>query len=62
MDVQAARVLAYTILDRGSRRIDESQVLSGLSIVVLEEAMWRSLQQDQAQVGAWLLAQFPNRC
>ena len=60
VDVQAAQVLAYTIAERGSKRIDESQVLTGLSIAVLEEAMQRSRQQDQSQVGAWLLAQFQN--
>ncbi|MGJ3248763.1 MAG: Uma2 family endonuclease [Elainellaceae cyanobacterium] len=60
VDVRATQILAYTIADRGSRRIDASQVLAGLSIAVLEEAMRRSRQQDQAQVGAWLLAQFQN--
>lgn len=58
VDVQAAQILAYAIADRGSKRIDESQVLTGLTVAVLEEAMQRSRQQDQAQVGAWLLAEF----
>ncbi|WP_313898682.1 Uma2 family endonuclease [Roseofilum reptotaenium] len=58
VDVQLARILAYTIANRGSKRIDHSQVLTGLSIAVLEEAMQRSRQQERSQVGAWLLAQF----
>ena len=60
VDVQKTQVLAYAIADRGSKRIDESQVLTGLSIAVLEEAMQRSRQQDRAQVGSWLLEQFQN--
>jgi len=58
VDVQNAQILAYAIEDRGSRRINESQVLPGLGISVLENALCRSRQTDQSQVGAWLLTQF----
>lgn len=58
VDVQNIQVMAFAIADRGSRRITESQVFSGLAISVLEEALRRSRQMDQAQVGAWLLTQF----
>lgn len=58
VDVQNARVLAYAIADRGSKRIQVSQVLPGLTIAVLEEALRRSRETDQSQVGAWLLTQF----
>jgi Uma2 family endonuclease len=58
VDVEAAQMLAYAVGNRGSQRIDDSQVLPGLSMAVLEAALQRSRQQDQAQVGAWLLAQF----
>ncbi|MEM8639025.1 MAG: Uma2 family endonuclease [Cyanobacteria bacterium P01_G01_bin.54] len=57
-DVQAARVLAYQLAPQGSQRIEQSQVLTGLSMAVLAEAMQRSRRQDQAQVGAWLLGEF----
>lgn len=60
VDVPAAQILAYTMADRGSQRIDASLVLAGLDMAVLESAMPQSRQQDQAQVGAWLLAQFQN--
>ena len=58
VDVEAAQMLAYAVGNRGSQRIDDSQVLPGLSMAMLEAALQRSRQQDQAQVGAWLLAQF----
>jgi Uma2 family endonuclease len=58
LDVQNIQILAYAIADQGSRRIQESQVLPGLIIAVLEEALRRSRETDQSQVGAWLLAQF----
>ncbi|WNZ22905.1 Uma2 family endonuclease [Leptolyngbya sp. NK1-12] len=60
LDVQNAQVLAYAIADQGSRRIRESQVLPGLTIAVIEEALRRSRATDQSQVGAWLLTQFQS--
>lgn len=58
VDGQAAQVIAYQIHDRGSQRLNASQVLPGLAIVTLEEALRRSRESDQATVGAWLLTQF----
>lgn len=58
LDVQNIRVIAFAVRDRGSERITESRVLPGLAISVLEEALQRSRQTDQTQVGAWLLTQF----
>lgn len=58
VDVQNAQLLAYAVADQGSKRIQESQVLPGLTIAVLEEALRRSRETDQSQVGAWLLTQF----
>ncbi len=59
VDVQNIRVIAFAILvDGGSQRITQSQALPGLAISLLEEALRRSRQVDQTQVGAWLLAQF----
>ncbi len=51
--------MAFEILaDGGSRRIYQSQALPGLAISVLEEALVRSREADQSQVGNWLLTQF----
>lgn len=58
VDVQNTQIIAYTVADQGSKRIHVSQVLPGLTIAVLEEAMRRSRATDQSQVGAWLLTQF----
>jgi Uma2 family endonuclease len=60
VDVEKAEILAFQMIDRGSKRIDQSQVLSGLEISVLETALRQSRETDQSQVGAWLLTQFQN--
>lgn len=57
VDVKNLRVIAFAIADRGSRRLNESQVLQGLAISLLEETLQRGRQVDQALVGAWLLAE-----
>jgi Uma2 family endonuclease len=61
VDVQTAQILAYAIADQGSKRIQVSQVLPGLSIAVLEEALRRSRENDQSQVAAWLLTEFQQQ-
>jgi Uma2 family endonuclease len=61
VDVQNAQVLAYAMADQGSKRIQVSLVLPGLAISVLEEALRRSRETDQSQVGSWLLAQFQKK-
>lgn len=61
LDVQNAQILAYAIADQGSKRIQASQVLPGLTIALLEEMLQRSRETDQSQVGAWLLSQFQQK-
>ncbi|NEP84368.1 MAG: Uma2 family endonuclease [Okeania sp. SIO3B3] len=58
IDVQNVEVIAFTIANRGSQIINESQVLPGLAISLLQEALQRSRQENQAQVYAWLFSQF----
>ena len=58
VDVENTRILAFQIASSGSRRITESQVLPGLRMAVLTEALEMSRTMDQSEVGAWLLAQF----
>ena len=58
VDVQKAQLLAYSMTNQGSQRIQVSQVLSGLEVAVLEEVLQRSRQTNQAEVGAWLLSRF----
>jgi Uma2 family endonuclease len=58
VDVQNTLIYAFEIIDRGSRRIDNSLVLPNLSIATITEALNRSKEVDQAQVGQWLMSQF----
>jgi len=58
IDVQNVQIIAFEIQNRGSRRIDESQVLAGLNIALLEEALRRSRQMNHGKVSAWLLSEF----
>ena len=58
IDVQNVRVIAFAIENNGSRRIPESQVLPGLGMAVLQEALQQSRQMTQTEAIAWLLTQF----
>ena len=58
VDVKKAELIAFAIANGGSQRITESQVLPGLSMSLLEEALRRTRETDHGQVFSWLLAQF----
>lgn len=58
VDVPNVQIIAFAVVDGGSRRIDESQVLPGLKFSLLNEALRRTRQSNQSQVVAWLLGQF----
>lgn len=58
VDVQNVRVIAFAIANEGSRRIKESQVLTGLKIEILTEALQRSRNSNHTEVSSWLLEQF----
>jgi Uma2 family endonuclease len=58
VDVQNTLIYAFEMFDRGSRRIDNSLVLPNLSIATITEALNRSKETDQSQVGQWLMSQF----
>ncbi|MDE5120631.1 MAG: Uma2 family endonuclease, partial [Trichodesmium sp. St19_bin1] len=58
VDVQNLEIIAFAVRDGGSRKIDRSQVFSGLAISFLEEALQRSCQTNQGQVYPWLLKKF----
>jgi Uma2 family endonuclease len=61
VDVTNAQIIAYAIADQGSKRIQESQVLPGLVIAILEEALRRSREISQSEVCTWLLSQFQQK-
>ncbi len=58
VDVKNVDIIAFTMIDGGSKRITESQVLPGLVIDVLKEALQQSLSISQNQVIASLISQF----
>ena len=58
VDVQKVEVIAFAIANRGSQRINQSQVLPGLAISFLEEVLQRTRQENQIPIYTWLLSQF----
>ena len=58
VDVRSVEIIAFAIQNNGSRRISESQVLPGLELSFLQEALQRTRQTNQNKVTAWLLTQF----
>jgi Uma2 family endonuclease len=58
VDVQNTLIYAFEMIDRGSRRIDTSLVLPGLSIDTIATALNLSKEQDQSQIGKWLMGEF----
>ena len=58
VDVKNVDIIALTMVDSGSKRIRESQVLPGLVIGVLKEALQQSRSIDQNEVIASLFSQF----
>jgi Uma2 family endonuclease len=58
VNVQRCEIIAFKIVNRGSWRIETSEVLKGLSIVLLEEALRRTRSSNHTEVSRWLLTQF----
>jgi Uma2 family endonuclease len=58
VDVETAKVIAFSISNGGSRQIHCSEVLPKLSISVIEAALRRSQSEDDGAVNRWLLQQF----
>jgi Uma2 family endonuclease len=58
IDVQNALAIAFAVADGGSRRIDVSQVLPGLSLSLIEGALSRTQTEDDTEVNRWLMQQF----
>nr|WP_199290155.1 Uma2 family endonuclease [Leptolyngbya sp. FACHB-36] len=59
VNVQAMQILAFAIApDSSIRRIRESQMLPGLKLEILEQALQRSRQETQSATTAWLMKQF----
>lgn len=61
VDVENAEILAFQVISQGSQRITQSQVLSGLDMAILGEALKMAQRMDDSQVTAWLMTQFQSR-
>lgn len=58
VDVKAIDVIAFEISQGRSGEIQESLVLPGLAIALVEEALQRSVTQDDGEINRWLLQTF----
>ena len=51
-------ITAFAIADGGSKRISQSQILPGLKLEILTEALRKSRDTNHTEVGSWLMQQF----
>ncbi|MDX2229056.1 MAG: Uma2 family endonuclease [Leptolyngbyaceae cyanobacterium bins.349] len=58
VDVENNQILAFQIIESGSIRIAQSQIIPGLEIAGLNETLKQAKQMDDSQVVAWLMQQF----
>ncbi len=54
--VAESEIVAFTMENKGSYQIRESQVLSGLSIALVEEALKHSQTEDDSTITSWLMS------
>ncbi|TAD77395.1 MAG: Uma2 family endonuclease, partial [Oscillatoriales cyanobacterium] len=54
-------VIGFAIADRGSREIQVSQVLPGLELSIITEALQRLDREDDGQITRWLIDQFQEK-
>jgi Uma2 family endonuclease len=59
--VSAGKVTAISLSSAEKTTIRESQVLPGLEIALVEEALRRSQSEDDGAIGRWLLATMVNQ-
>lgn len=58
VNVEARSVIGFAIADGGSRAIQTSQVLPGLELSIITEALQRLDHEDDGQITRWLINQF----
>jgi Uma2 family endonuclease len=58
VDVELAVVTAFEVQNGGSRQIVVSQVLMGLDIATVDEALRRSQTDDDGAINRWLMQEF----
>jgi Uma2 family endonuclease len=61
IDVQKSEIITFAICPNlSSKRITESQVLKGLSFTLIEEAIQKSKEMDNSQIGQWFMDKIRN--
>ncbi len=60
VDVQNAKMVAFTVKDGGSWEIRASHVLPELAMSTIEEALRQSQTLDDTEVNRWLMQQFQS--
>ena len=58
VDIQNTQIIAFAIANGGSKRITESQVLTGLKLDILKQALQQSRSVNHSEVSKWLMQQF----
>lgn len=58
MDGLGGMMLAFAMENRGSREILVSQVLPGLAMSTIEEALRRSRTENDTDISRWLMQEF----
>jgi Uma2 family endonuclease len=58
VNVPMAEIIAFKIENGGSWRIQESQLLRGLSMQLLEEGLRKTREITHSEVGMWLMQKF----
>jgi Uma2 family endonuclease len=60
IDGQNAIVFAFAVAEVGSRQIQMSQVLPGLTMQTIAEALQQSQTVDDTEINRWLIEQFQS--
>ncbi|MBF2019823.1 MAG: hypothetical protein IGR93_06890 [Hydrococcus sp. C42_A2020_068] len=55
--VNRDEITAFAIADRGSKSIQTSQELPGLTMELIQDTLKRSLSEDRGAVTRWILSQ-----
>lgn len=58
VNAAASNVISFSVADGGSSEIRDSEVLPGLKINTVEEALQRGQSDDDGAVNRWLIQQF----
>ena len=60
VDVEKAQIIAFTIVENGSRRISTSEVIAGLEISLIQTALQQCRTLDDAQAVQWAMQHFSS--